>query len=139
MDDFHINKIVQLSCGPGWFTYWLRKYGILVEKCVDNFTWKESFKNKSYLSFVEKGDSIEAAKVDNVEMFILSWPYMDSVAANIWKEMKRGKYLLYIGEEKGGCTADDEFFNLIENKEIQRGFPFLSFPNIHDRPILFQK
>lgn len=137
-----INKIAELSCRIGWLTFWLRKYEVPIVESVDNKSWKGY--EKRYLKHVRNYDSIEFIKQHNsIELFILSWPYMDEVAENIWKAMRKGQFLLFIGEGSGGCTATEEFFQLTNNCRLDDKWEldknFISFWGIHDRPVLFQK
>ena len=136
-----VKKIIELSSGPGWLTFWLRKYGVNVYSCVDNYSWKSFLENDNYLPFVEKEDSRKIVRQEmDVDMFILSWPYMNSVAAEIWKGMKKDQYLLYIGESDGGCTADEEFFKLTEDKYVKNiYFQLMNFEGVHDNCILYRK
>lgn len=140
IEDLKIINVSELSGGTGWFTYWLKNYGVNILDCIDNKSWK----HREYLKLVKKYDSIKYVKKHpEITMFILSWPYMDTVAERIWKSMKRGQYLLYIGEQASGCTANDKFFELVENKEVIDNWDmqasFISFWGIHDRPILYRK
>ena len=141
ISDLNLKNISELHSGIGWFTLWLKKYNIPISNCIDNMTWKY-FKNR-YLKHVEKKDSIEFVKNNsNIEMFILSWPYMDNTAYNVWKAMKKGQYLFYIGEDCGGCTANDNFFKAVEKKEVEDIWSlnknFISFWGIYDRPFLYR-
>lgn len=137
-----IKKIAELHCGIGWLTHWLKKYNVSISTSIDNMSWKKH-KNK-HMKHVNKYDSIEYVKSHpEIDLYILSWPYMDDTATNIWKEIHSGQYLLYIGEHQGGCTANDNFFeNTYKNKikdKWKLNESFVSFWGIHDRPILFRK
>jgi len=110
--------------------------------CIDDFSWE--YKQNSRLPHVKKHDSIKFTKEHTeIDLFILSWPYMDQNAFEIWQAINSGTYLLYIGEDYGGCTADDNFFKatskwVVEDKwELYK--TFISFWGVHDRPILYQK
>lgn len=140
--DLEINNVAELSCGEGWFTYWLKRYGISVINCIDDMSWKAHA--RTYLKTVKRYDSVKYVEEHpEVRLFILSWNYMDNVAYNIWRTMKSGQYLLYIGEGYGGCTASDEFFNDVQDREIEDKWnldgSFISFWGIHDRPIIYLK
>ena len=80
-----------------------------------------------------------------VELFILAWPQEDDLATRIWQALRPGQYLLYIGEDRGGCTADNDFFELIHGHEVEHigtremKQSFLSFDDFHDQPHLYQK
>lgn len=133
------NNIHELAAGNGWLTYWLRQYGVNIESCTDNYSWKKFTYNNDW---VTKKDAIESVKEHKkADLFILSWPYMDDMAANIFKAMKPNQRLLYIGEGWGGCTADDEFFKLTEGQEEETDLHknFISFWGIHDCPSVYIK
>ena len=140
-EDLKIKRIAELSCGIGWLSYWLRKYGVRIEASIDNMSWYTHPKDR-FLSHVTKGSSISYAKEHSgIGLFILSWPYMDTVASRIWNAMRRNQYLLYIGEGYDGCTANESFHKKVENKEIETNLnkSFISFWGMHDRPFLYRK
>ena len=139
IDDMKFTKVVELSSGCGWFTYWMRKYGINILDCIDKKGWA-----LKYLPIVKQYDSIQYVKENqDVELFILSWPYMDSTAYRIWDAMNKGQYLLYIGEWKGGCTANDQFFDEISSHIVDDKWDvrlsFIAFHMLHDTINLFKK
>jgi len=135
-------SVHELSCGVGWFSFWMKKYGIPLQAAVDNNSWQHKI---SFLDFVQRVDSIHHVKQHpEADLFILSWPYMDNVAERIWKAMQPGQYLLYIGEGGSGCTATEEFHNAVdpfvlksETHTLQQHF--VSFWAVHDRPYLYKK
>lgn len=138
------NIVCDIACGIGQLTHWIRKYGGHVEFAVDDDSWPDR-KPKDYFDFVEKQDAIEFVKNHpEIDLYLLSWPYMSDMAANIWKNMRTGQTLLYIGESEGGCTANDEFFKCVsENNAIEvddkLNKNFMSFWGIHDRIYIFKK
>ena len=140
-------RVVELACGPGWLTYWLRRYGLEVERAVDDLSWNADGHSTElrYQDWVERGDAVECVRQDPFGLFVMSWPYMDSLAAKVWKSMRRGSVMLYIGEGHGGCTADDEFHELIHLGEVLESETeileenFVSFWGVHDRPLLVRK
>ncbi len=137
-------EIHELCCGTGWLTYWLRKYGVMVAEAIDDNSWDGACFNER-LAFVEKKDAIKHIKnTPNAGLYILSWPdYNEETAHDIWRAMRTGQHLLYIGEGDGGCTGDDAFHKAIENKEVKDRWgmdsAFISFWGIHDRPTLLKK
>jgi hypothetical protein len=141
-------KVVhELCCGTGWFSHWMRKYGIPLKKAIDNKTWSTYKKEDKFLPIVTQDDAVRFVKTaGDADMFVLSWPYMDPLAHMIWNAMKPGQYLLYIGEGYGGCTADDSFFSATGAHQItnDKDFnkvekAFLQFNGLHDRPELYKK
>lgn len=139
---FKNKKIVELASEMGWLSHWLMKYGITMTKVIDDYSWPFDWKQAH--PFVEKQNAIDCVLEfrNNPEvLFILSWPYMDDLATKIWRNMRVGQYLLYIGEDYDGCTASDEFFELTEDQqqafEINRYF--VSFNFVHDRCHIYRK
>jgi hypothetical protein len=135
-----LGNVSELCSGPGWFSHWLRKYGVTVEHTVDNKSWNYRFKDK-WLPVVKKQSAITYVKQNpDIDLFILSWPYMDNTAERIWKAMRQGQFLLYIGES---WNANDIFHEMIHGKDIPDNWKLfdshISFWGIHDRPVLFQK
>lgn len=138
-------SIVELGAGIGWFGHWLGKYGIRIQALIDNKSWAE-FSQQGYLEIVQTMDSFDYLMLHpEVELFILSWPQEDDLAARIWQALRPGQYLLYIGEDKGGCTADNDFFGLIHGHEVVNNVTwkmkqsFLSFDDFHDQAHLYRK
>jgi hypothetical protein len=141
-------KIVhEVCCGTGWFSHWMRKYGIPLDKAIDNKTWATYKMDNSFLPIVTQDDAVRFVKRSgDADMFVLSWPYMNPLAHMIWKAMKPGQYLLYIGEGKGGCTADSGFFHatgsyqITDDKDFNKVTnAFIRFRGLHDRPELYLK
>jgi len=141
--DFKV--IVELGAGIGWLGHWLGKYGGMVQASIDNKTWSE-FPQDRYLDLVQQMDSLEYLLLHpEVELFILAWPQEDGLATRIWQALHPGQYLLYIGEDRGGCTASTLFFELIHGHEVDNKATremrqsFLSFDDFRDQPRLYQK
>ena len=136
-----VKSVVELSCGAGWFYYWMKKYNIPVVDAVDNYSWGKTFE---YLPLVKKYDSPTYVKEHKeIDMFVLSWPYMDDVAVRIWNNMRKGQYLFYVGESIGNACATDDFFLKADKHifQIDHDFSknFQSFFGLHDRPVLYKK
>jgi hypothetical protein len=132
-------RCVELACGEGWLTHWLNTYyPCCVDECIDNFSWD---KHDSHLDIVSRGIADRYVREHpNVDVFILSWPYMDSLAYLVWKGMNSGQELLFIGEDWGGCTADDDFFRSTTGCDVEHNIEgFVSFYGIHDTVRLFRK
>ena len=137
----NIKNTIELCAGIGWFSFWAEKYNIPINICSDNMTWDQ---HKNYLDHVICHDAVECVEENkNIDMFILAWPYMSETANDIWNKMKKGQYLLYIGEGKNGCTANDDFFNSTYASKIKDTWnlnsSFVSFWGVHDHPTLFRK
>ncbi len=138
-------SIVELGAGVGWLGHWLCKYGIRIQSSIDNKTWPD-FPQDRYLDIVQQMDSLDYLRLHpEVELFILAWPQEDNLASRIWQALRPGQHLLYIGEDRGGCTANNFFFELVHGHEVENNATtkmresFLSFDDFHDQPRLYQK
>ena len=72
---------------------------------------------------------------------LLAWPcYQQNWATEILELLKPKQKLIYIGEWKNGCNANDSFFNLLNHRflKIQK-LPWKPFPYIQDEATVFQK
>lgn len=76
------------------------------------------------------------------DVVLLCWPNYDSpFAANVVGAMKKGQILIYLGEGRFGCTANDQFFNAIdagkwsyiESTTEMLNAGHVNFQGIHDR------
>lgn len=59
-------------------------------------------------------ECLDATKLEELpgEVILMVWPCLgDDFAEKIARMIKPGQLLLYYGEGKGGCTADDGFFD----------------------------
>lgn len=74
------------------------------------------------------------------------WPsYNDEIAVKVLKKMREVNpscIMIYIGEEKGGCTANDEFFTAFEKIEDESfnvaNMKFQNWSLIKDQPFLIK-
>lgn len=147
-DSKKMKVVHEVCCGTGWFSHWMKKYKIPLKKSIDNKTWISYNNRNNFLPNVIKQDAVKFVRNNRrfADMIVLSWPYMDNTATRIWNAMKPGQYLLYIGEDYGGCTADSSFFNAVRGCEItnDENFnkvydSFVQFNGLHDNPKLYLK
>ena len=138
-------NIVEIGAGIGWLGHWLGKYGVKIQASIDNKTWPD-FPKDQYLDIVEEMDSVDYILLHpEVELFILAWPQEDDLATRIWQALQPGQRLLYIGEDRDGCTANNVFLDLIHGHEVENNATmemrqsFLSFDDFHDQPHLYLK
>jgi hypothetical protein len=87
-------------------------------------------------------DGVTAVSEYHTDGLLLSWPSYDSpIAANVLKAFMKtnGKFVIYIGEGHGGCTADDEFHDLLdEHWDLQSCLTDAPcWWGIHDAPHLY--
>ena len=135
---------LEIMCGNGYLSYALSKYGCNI-KATDNYSWNKEFEKMGSIYPVENLDCIAAIEKygKNVKFIICSWPYMDSNAYRSLMKMREINpkcRMIYIGEEFGGCTANNDFFNNIEECYV-KGFEdavgnYRRWQSIHDSIVL---
>lgn len=151
------SKCLEIMSGSGMLSYALLEAGATIIS-TDNFEWSENidhysnWKRKTF-THIEVMDAIDAIKKfgKEVEFIIMSWPpYNEPIAYEVLKTMREvnpNLKLIFIGEDYGGCTADDNFFDNvkeIEDKEIINHLDYIndnlfkSFDGIHDRIFIFK-
>jgi len=139
-----IKYIIEVGAGTGFFSFWLEKYLDRKVIAVDSFK-KEYFENDDYFHDIETIDAIEYMNKQQKEtsLIIMAWPnYSTPFAFKVLKALHKNNHLLYVGEGKGGCTADDDFFEELRKDEyvkIDKSEKFQSFSHIHDYPIFIKK
>lgn len=112
---------------------------------TDDKSWnKGAWADDDIYKNIEKLDALDAIDKyhDEVKGVIMSWPpYADPIATKILERCTEYKLpILYIGEYEGGCTADDEFFELLDDDKYNGEFEIIpslrQFPGIHDSAML---
>lgn len=140
-------RVIEVGCGSGYLSYTLRGFGLDIT-AVDTFKTLYSianFKKRAYTDIVrEDATSMDLSAFDVV---IMSWPdYKSPFAYKVASNMRVGQYLIYQGESYSGCTADDDFFDLIDSSFKE--YPYLSnslnkfhvqFSGIHDYWNVYRK
>lgn len=138
-------RVIEVGCDTGlWYKY-LQYQGIDI-KAIDNYYIKYNF-NFKVKDIIKRSAVRYIQKYKNsYDVILMIWPpYNDNFAYRIWKNMKKGTYLLYIGEGYGEACANDKFFNAVEKYEINNQYIknmqkyFVSFFGIHDNIYLFKK
>lgn len=118
VSDFLKDKSVcEIGAGTGWLSYQLQKKGVDIIP-IDYKPGKDSeFGFKKLHTDILMTNGIDYLENNFPEVVILSWPdYDTSFASDILKVLQKGQTLIYIGEHEGGCTGDDAFFELLQQK-----------------------
>jgi hypothetical protein len=135
-------RVVDAGCGRAYLAYQLHKRDIDII-AVDNYSTKYNtgFLNASfpYMRVIEE-PAIGWIRPE-FGAIIMSWPDMKSNFAEVIVEkMISGQLLVYQGESESGCTATEEFFNLVNSEKFKYMKDFskrlnkwhLQFSGIHD-------
>ncbi len=142
---------LEVMAGSGALTHALSKQNIKI-RATDNFSGDDNFsyywqEDNMMWTAVEKIDAVSAVKKygKETDLVILSWPFMDNTATEILATMRSvnpKSMMLYIGEDKGGCTANSRFFDSAEpvaDKDFKSAVKnFKQWNGLHDFPRLFK-
>lgn len=102
--------ILEICSGNGFWAGLLRLFGAKV--IASDFVINVS---KAFIPDIYKLDAVSAVKKYPTRTLMICWPGLnETYAFNALKEFE-GEQLIYIGEQKSGCTANDQFFELLES------------------------
>lgn len=108
------NKCLEIMSGNGALAKGLKDYGVDII-ATDNYEMEDFF-NKDLWTDIENIDAVEAIEKygKDVQFVLCSWiPYYKSIGYESIKklyEVNPNAIFICIGEDIGGCTADDNFF-----------------------------
>ena len=146
--EFIINKIkeinpqniIELGAGSGLFAKYLNQ-----NINCNYIGYKKNKYDCDDLNFCKKIkliDSFSEIDFSGKDTYLLFWPpYANDFAYNVLKKFlknKDAKYLFYIGEDEGGCTANDDFFKLIEKAEKENKIKIDYYELPLTRPITYE-
>lgn len=131
--------VVEIGAGTGYWAWLLQQDGVTVhafdEKPGDNH-WcdGEPWTN------VQVGDHTALATVEPGSALMLCWPPYDSSMARDCITAYTGDTLIYIGEDDGGCCADDAFFRTLETGwTIERCVEIPQWYGLHDALWIYRR
>lgn len=106
-------KVLEVMAGAGWLARALSEKGVNII-ATDDHSWAGKW-NMIFQYDVEKRDALTAIEQygSTCDIIIISWPYMDPNAFEAirkYYEVNPEGLIVYIGEQEGGCTANEEFF-----------------------------
>lgn len=126
----NLGPLVEIGAGSGYWAALLRRRGLDV-LAFDKY---RSSANPLYRGLawteVRLGDSKAAAQYRERNLF-LCWPPYDAPMAADSLRAYRGQRLIYIGESRGGETANAAFFNTLERE--WRQVSTQAIPNWHSQ------
>jgi hypothetical protein len=124
---------LEVMAGAGWLAKALYEYNVDII-ATDNKSWSNLHSKIKLYSFnVKRMSAIDAIqKYNNAEILIMSWPpYDEPDAYDAMVEWGKDRFIVYIGESEGGCTADDNFHkHFYIYNEIN--IPMPQWDGIHD-------
>lgn len=122
--------LVEIGAGTGYWLWQLQQYGVDgigydLKPGSNRFAWHT-------WTDVRRGGPSRARNHSDRALF-LCWPPYDTPMAADTLKVYKGDLLFYAGEGEGGCTADNEFFKILERdwEEISTSKRHISFWGIH--------
>lgn len=138
------SKVIEIGSGSGYLSNQLSKIGIEVT-AIDN---ESTHMFEQVFQRDITGDIFEYMKTNpDYTDIILCWPpYCSDLAYRILDQIKPGTNIWYLGEGLGGCCADDQFFESLDEKTIYLDVPSEKlnndqqrFEGIHDYWSVYKK
>ena len=139
------SPIIEIGAGHGYWASLLRKISTDII-AYDNFSWFEKkilLKDRLFTE-VQKGDYRKIPKHPERTLFIC-WPPPESDMACDCIKTYKGLFFIFIGEKKGGCTANENFYNylytefiMIKKLEIPCWPDFFDFMAVYKRKNILQ-
>jgi hypothetical protein len=107
-------QVLDAGSGSGYLSQELDHLGLEDTMAVDMRDYREHLGTGYQIKQVHRldirADALTVTGADYVGSVLLVWPPHDFMA------MRPGQILLYAGEDKGGCTADDAFFDCMADR-----------------------
>jgi len=135
-------KVLELGAGSGFLAACIMAN--VTNKPVsyvatDAMTGQHTF-TSSYYRVQKRTHKQTLEEHPDADVLILNWPtYGDPWAGEALKEFK-GDTVVYIGENWGGCTADDDFFEELEEKwGLQQSECCIQWQGIHDAVCVYKR
>lgn len=133
----HAPRLVELGAGTGYWAMVLAEAGVDV---VALDTVPSGRKNRYFDGQqigawypVTRGSARHLTDYQD-RALLLCWPVYDDPMAMNAVLMSRAEIVLYVGEPRGGCTANEAFFDyLAEQYRMVEAVALPQWPGIHDR------
>ena len=124
-DTFH--KILEVGAGHGFNAMLLEKAGIPIV-ATDEKAYDQTF------TMVEICDGVEAIQKHNeCDCLLMVWPPYEEPFAYKCLTAFNGHHLFYVGEDEGGCTGDNTFFEELTKNWKQECYKHVpKFAGMHD-------
>lgn len=107
-------QILEVGAGLGLWAALIRANGGNIIP-TDSFTTHGTSLENTFLEVVPR-DAIAAVEEFPTEVLLMCWPPQNESCAHDALQRFQGNKFVYIGQERGGCTAEDEFFDLLEKE-----------------------
>ena len=144
-------KVLEAGSGSGWLADQLAQQGIAITAA----DWadyrqprdkKRGYPMRSVFRLDHHGDAV-ALLPGSFDVVLLVWPNLDTpFGEQVAHAMRSGQIMILEGEEKGGSTATDAFFDVLsadferlDAETLALNEHHHTFPGLHDRWQILRK
>ena len=131
-------KVLEVMSGRGWIAKTVQEEGGHII-ATDNKSSYQGWRSKgSELCDIENLSAVDAIEKygKDVDFVLMAWPpYNEPQASHVVREIQKVNpdiKIIYIGESQGGCTADEEFFDLVTGIEDDTFEAVAEYYNAYD-------
>lgn len=131
IDEFSPNGVVEIGAGTGYWAKMLKMIAGVDVVCYDDYSW-ETIEHGSFYPVTKANHQLVAAAHPE-RTLMLCWPPLREPMASETLRAYTGSTLVYIGEGRRGCTADDDFFDQLNQEwDLIAELDIPQWANIHD-------
>lgn len=135
--------VIEMGAGSGWLAFLLQQHDVHVaayDICFGG-TWVDGWKRFPwYNQCVKEGSTEKLASCSPSSILLLCWPDLDSKFGLDCLQQFPGSVVVFIGEHKDGCCADDSFFAELENSwEMSKTRKMGHYPEIDDGIYIYRR
>jgi hypothetical protein len=129
------HEILSVCCGLGLWECLIQLSSEIKVIATDLVTANQP----PYIRIIQM-DARQAVEQFKTNCLFMSWPVYKSSIADDCLKIFQGNKLIYIGEDEGGCTADDAFFRTLDTKwDIEEVIEIPRWFSISDRLYLYNR
>lgn len=129
--------IVEIGAGNGYWARCLRERGVTVQ-AYDKKPYRNEYVCNRWTA-VAPGRARKAKQFSDHTLFLCWPPYRESFAADCLR-LYQGDTVIVVGESDGGCTANAEFFDMLDKGfrhtdtiDIPRWFGINDYLRVYER------
>ncbi|MFG3046323.1 hypothetical protein ACGFZR_15505 [Streptomyces sp. NPDC048241] len=114
LDQLDGRKVVEIGAGTGYWAWQLEQAGVDVAAYDPHPAGEDNTYCKAGPYTTVLRDDASAVKHHQDRALLMVWPPYGGEHARHALSLYEGDLLIYAGESHGGCTADDEFYELLD-------------------------
>jgi len=111
---FEGKKVVEVFAGKGYLASKMKPLMGKNYKAYDNAKRTGNWDSGTFPLSVTTKNAL-MAPIKKADVVVMTWPeYGSPLAYKVARKMSPGSVLFYEGEDEGGCTGDDKFFEYLD-------------------------